>query len=126
MKEITLAVKLQTEADITESKLAQILQSMIQIGIADAQATIEKGDGDIEAATKAVTIDVTSVNTIKVPRVLVRIEEGLAEVVSDTPIAHFICYVDKDNADPAFDHVPAKFADLAVKLGLPVLGADNE
>ena len=86
MKKITLAVQVQTEKGISETDLVQILQSLIQIGIADAKSTIEKGDGDIDTATKAAAIDITSVNTIKVPRVLVRIQDGIGEIESDQEI----------------------------------------
>jgi hypothetical protein len=57
-KTFNLAIRLTTNANVTGARVEEILKQLIDAGLADAQGTIESGEGDIESAQLATDLNI--------------------------------------------------------------------
>lgn len=57
-KKFNLSVAVTTNADISGEKVAELLRRLIDVGLADAKATFESGEGDLELAELATDLNI--------------------------------------------------------------------
>jgi hypothetical protein len=125
-----LTIKIQTNASITPEEVAKIVQRLIDIGLADAGATLEDGancdEGDVEAAQLATDLNISAPVVTTTPRVLIIVSGGVADPTHDdgvdVEVFDWDNYNDLDEDDPDKQGVPAYFADLANPCNVPVEG----
>ncbi len=131
MQEIKLLVPVSTNADISPDKLAAVVQRLIKIGMAAAKATIDRGEGDLDATALAADLAIGDVVVAKPPRVLAFLSGGLLDAISDdeADVWTFDCDEYKASAynDEEIIPVPARFADFAKLINAPCeADADDE
>lgn len=80
----TLTIPITTRADVTAQQVATLVQNLIDIGLADAAATIAAGEGDLASAELATDLNIGA------PQVL----DGDTSV----PVKHWAAYADPDSA----------------------------
>lgn len=128
MQEVTLTIPVKTNASISPEEIAKVVQRLIDIGLADAAATIEdsgnSGEGDVEAAELATDLHIGAPVVAKEPRVLVVVSGGIADPIYDEGVDVEVFDWDNynDEEDDAKTGVPAHFADLAEPINVPVEG----
>lgn len=59
-KKFNLSITVTTNADVSGEQVAKLLRQLIDAGLADAQATIEEGEGDIESADLATSLNISA------------------------------------------------------------------
>jgi hypothetical protein len=59
-KQFNLSISVTTNADVTGERVAEILKRLIDAGLADAQDTVESGEGDLESAELATNLNIAS------------------------------------------------------------------
>ena len=128
MQEVTLTIPVKTNASISPEEIAKVVQRLIDIGLADAAATIEdsgnSGEGHVEAAELATDLHIGAPVVAKEPRVLVVVGGGIADPIYDEGVDVEVFDWDNyyDEEDDAKTGVPAHFADLAEPINVPVKG----
>ena len=60
MKNAFFSFQVTTNANVTNDKIAVILRQLLDAGLADAQETIESGEGNIEAAQLATDLNISA------------------------------------------------------------------
>lgn len=62
MQDVILSIPVKTNASVTPEEIAKVIQRLIDIGLADAVATLEdsNNDGDVEAAQLAANLNIGS------------------------------------------------------------------
>lgn len=122
-QKISITIEVQTNAKVTPEKVAKILQGLIDSGLEDAQRTIENNEGDVRGAKLATDLNISKPTVFKptaVPRVLVTVQGGVAEVhVSDEAVDVELYDFDNESEDDD-SGVSPHFADLAEPCGVPV------
>lgn len=124
-KTINLSLKVQAPEGMTPEQAAKLVETLIDIGLADAAATLEdsrNGDeGDVEAAQQSLDMDIHAPMVATTPRVLVVVSGGVADPVYDEGVDVEVFDWDNYKADPVgTGPVPAHFKDLADPLDVPV------
>lgn len=124
-KTINLSLKVQAPDGMTPEQVAKLVETLIDIGLADAAATLEdsrNGDeGDVEAAQQSLDMDIHAPMVATTPRVLVVVSGGVADPVYDEGVDVEVFDWDNYKADPVgTGPVPAHFKDLADPLDVPV------
>ena len=56
----TLTIEISTTADVTAEQIRKTIDALINIGLADAQATLENGEGDMAAAELATSLNISA------------------------------------------------------------------
>lgn len=56
----TLTIEVITASDVTAEQIRQTIDALINIGLADAQDTLENGEGDMAAAELATSLNISS------------------------------------------------------------------
>lgn len=125
MQEVMLSIPVKTNASVTPEEIAKIVQRLIDIGLADAGATLEDSnngdDGDVEAAQLATDLNIGAPVVAKTPRVLVVVSGGIADPVYDYGVDVEVFDWDNYKDDPeGTGGVPSHFADLATPCDIPV------
>lgn len=126
MHEVTLSIPVKTNASAKPEEIAEIVRRLIDIGLADAAATLEDAangeEGDVESAQLATDLNIgTPVVVAKVPRVLVAVSGGIADPVYDEGVDVEVFDWDNYKDDPeGTGGVPVHFADLAEPCNIPV------
>lgn len=60
MKQFNLSVAVTTNADVTGEQVAELLKRPNDTGLADAQATSDSGEGDLESAELATNLNISA------------------------------------------------------------------
>lgn len=127
MQQINLSINVKTNASVSPEEVAKIVQRLIDVGLSDAAATIESGEGAVKEAELATDLTIHAPEVARVPRVLVVVNGGMADTVQDSLLDVVVFDWDNYKEDPeGTGGVPAEFADLAKPCGIPVQGADEE
>jgi hypothetical protein len=137
MQEIKLLIPVSTNAEISPDELAAVVQRLIEIGMADAEATLDRGEGDLDAAALVADLAIGDVTVAKPPRVLAFLSGGRLDAISDdeADVWTFDCDEYKASAynDEEIIPVPARFADFAKLINAPCeadageeMASDNE
>lgn len=125
MHEVTLTLRVKASDSTTPEAVAQSVQQLLCIGLADAVATLEDAangeDGAVKAAALAVELKISDPVVAHDPRVLVVVSGGVADPVYDEGVEVVVFDWDNCKADPEdTGGVPGHFADLAEPLDIPV------
>jgi len=124
-KELNINVVVNALEGLDPQKVAQALELLIQSGFADAIATVEDegnmAEEQVLLSKAALDLELVSISPAKPPRVLVTIDNGLADYVADPGVVVEVF----DHGDYEFDPksvsgVSKHFEDLAQPLGIPV------
>lgn len=121
---VNLSLKVQAPEGLTPEQVAKLVETLIDIGLADAAATLEDSrnsdEGDVEAAQQSLDMDI-SAPVVATPRVLVVVSGGVADPVYDAGVDVEVFDWDNYKADPVgTGPAPAHFKDLADPVGVPV------
>lgn len=124
-KTVNLALKVQAPEGMAPEVVAKMVEKLIDIGLADAAATLEDNrnsdEGDVEAAQLATDLDISAPVVATTPRVLVVVSGGVADPVFDAGVDVEVFDWDNYKADPeGTGPAPAPFKDLADPVGVPV------
>lgn len=109
------------EADeaVTAEQIAGSLETLINIGLADAQSTIEDKEGSLEDAELATSLTIHPFEGLQA-RCLITVSGGVADYVCDDHMDVEIFDFDNYEDDPQGTELPPKhFADLAEAAGVP-------
>lgn len=60
MKNLTLMVQISTNANARDSQVASVLKQLIDAGLADAAETVRQGEGDVETAELATSLNISA------------------------------------------------------------------
>lgn len=125
MQEVVLSIPVKTNASVTPEEIAKIVQRLIDIGLADAGATLEDSNNgensDVDAAKLATDLNIGAPVVAQTPRVLVVVSGGIADPISDDSVDVEVFDWDNYKDDPeGTGGVPSHFADLATSCGIPV------
>lgn len=124
-KTVNLSLKVQAPEDMAPEQVAKLVETLIDIGLADAAATLEDSrnsdEGDVEAAQQSLDMDISAPVVATPPRVLVVVSGGVADPVFDAGVDVEVFDWDNYKADPeGTGPAPAHFKDLADPLDVPV------
>lgn len=98
-KTVNLSLQVQAPEGMAPEVVAKLVETLIDIGLADAAATIEDSrnsdEGDVDAAQQSLDMDISAPVVAVVPRVLVEVSGGVAEVTATGDVD--VEVIDKDN-----------------------------
>lgn len=118
---VTLKIPVQANSPISHHEIANLVRRLIDAGLSDAADTIENGEGDVAAAERATQLRIGAPVVAATPRVLVIVQEGVANPVADDGVDIEVFDWDNYRDDPqGTGGVPARFADLAQPYGIPI------
>lgn len=122
---VNLSLKVQAPEGMTPEQVAKLVETLIDIGLADAAATLEDSrnsdEGDVASAQQSLDMDISAPVVATMPRVLVVVSGGVADPVYDDGVELEVFDWDNYNADPeGTGPVSAHFKDLADPLDVPV------
>ncbi|QMI49820.1 hypothetical protein [Burkholderia sp. MBR-1] len=129
---LVLQVPIRTENTATVADIAASVQTLIQIGIADAHSTLEDKEGDLDGARLAADLEIGEVRPMimpdampkisqgSCPRVLVTVSGGVADFLADAGVDVVVFDHDNYSEDPeGSPRVPAHFGDLGADARIP-------
>lgn len=121
MKKVKLNLTVEVAETVAPEKVAEIVQSLISCGLADAASTLEDREGNIEDARLADSMLIFPPTVAEQLRVLVVVAGGIADHVADDGVDVEIFDRDNYKDDPkGIVRPPKRFADLAAPLNVPV------
>jgi len=132
MLEMTLTIPVKTNAETSPEEVAKIVERLLDIGLADAPATLEddgnEDAGDVKAAQLATDLSIGAPVVASAPRVLVIVRGGVADHVCDKGVDVEIFDWDNYEAEEEANQVgvPKHFSDLAGCVLVPCEGDDDE
>lgn len=108
-----LKITVHTHAKLSAQEIARLVQRLINVGLADAQETIDNGEGDLDMAEKARILD------IRAPVVL---EEN-----PPVPVMHTSCY-GIEGCQPTYEMQieDSRLADGRVTVTTAPMGGDMD
>lgn len=130
-KTVNLSLKVQAPEGMAPELVAKLVETLIDIGLADAAATLEDSrnsdEGDVEAAQQSLDMDISAPVVATPPRVLVVVSGGVADPVYDAGVDVEVFDWDNYKADPeGTGPAPAHFKDLADPIDVPVSEVEEE
>lgn len=120
MKMHRFTISVAAKESITENQIVDLIKFLIDTGLADAEDTAKKGEGDLENSELALSLEINSPKPLKA-RCLVTVSGGVPDYVCDDDVEVQVFDFDDYNVDPAHKpRLPAHFADLAKSAGCTV------